>query len=66
MKLLRKLPSEGIEGLFFEICLNSIGEYVTTEFKLDYEITEVEFKKFNKWLVLYIAQENLTPNTLTT
>jgi hypothetical protein len=40
MKLLRKLPSEGIEGLFFEICLNSIGEYVTTEFKLDYKITE--------------------------
>ena len=68
MKLLRKLPSEGIEGLFFEICLNSkngcnikvgdknynvyvnsIGEYVTTEFKLDYELTEEEFKKFNKW-----------------
>ena len=67
MKLLRKIPSESIEDLFFEICLksksgcnikvgdkhynvyiNSFGEYVTTEFRLDYELTEEEFKKFKK------------------
>ncbi len=67
MKLLRKIPSESIEDLFFELCLksdsgcnikvgdkhynvyiNSTGEYVTTEFRLDYELTEEEFKKFKK------------------
>lgn len=67
MKLLRKLPSESVEGLFFEICLKSKsgcnvkvdgkyynvnidnnGEYVTTEFRLDYELTEEEFNKFKK------------------
>lgn len=67
MKLLRKIPSEDIKDLWFEICLkskpgcnikvgdkhynvyvNSVGNYVTTEFKLDYELTEEEFKKFKK------------------
>ena len=67
MKLLRKIPSEDIKDLWFEICLksksgcniqvgdkhynvyvNSVGNYVTTEFKLDYELTEEGFKKFNK------------------
>ena len=64
MKRLRKMPSESLEDMFFEICLksksgcnikvgdkhyntyvNAVGEYVTTEFKLDYELTEEEFKK---------------------
>ncbi len=67
MKLLRKIPSETIEDLFFDMCLksksgcnikvgdkhynvyvNSVGEYVTTEFKLDFELTEKEFQKFKK------------------
>ncbi len=67
MKRLTKIPSEDLEGVFFEMCLrsksgcnivvddkyyniyiNSIGEYVTTEFKLDYELTEKEFNKFKK------------------
>jgi hypothetical protein len=67
MKLLRKIPSETIEDLFFDMCLksksgcnvkvgdnhynlyvNNIGEYVITEFELDYELTEEEFKKFKK------------------
>lgn len=65
MKLLRKIPSESAEDLFFNICLksksgcnikvggkhynvyvNSVGDYVTTEFRLDYELTEEEFIKF--------------------
>lgn len=67
MKRLRKMPSEDLENMFFEMCLtsksgcnivvgdkyynvyvNSRGEYVTNEFKLDYELTEDEFKKFKK------------------
>jgi|TARA_R110000868_G_scaffold232540_1_gene486057 hypothetical protein len=67
MKRLRKMPSEDLEDMFFEMCLksksgcnivvgdkyhnvyvNSRGEYVTNEFKLDYELTEDEFKKFKK------------------
>jgi len=67
MKLLRKIPSKGIEDLFFDMCvksksgcnirvgdkqynvyINNAGNYVTTEFKLDYELTEEEFKKFKK------------------
>jgi hypothetical protein len=65
MKLLREIPSKGVEGMFFEMCLksnsgcnilvgdksynvyiNNSGEYITTEFKLDYELTEEEFKEF--------------------
>jgi|TARA_R110000772_G_scaffold259947_3_gene377728 hypothetical protein len=67
MKLLRELPSKGVEDMFFEMCIKSKngcnimvgdknynvyvsnnGEYITTEFKLDYELTEEEFKKFKK------------------
>ena len=67
MKLLRKLPSETMDDLFFDMCLrsksgcnikvgdkhynvyvNNIGNYVITEFMLDYELTEEEFKKFIK------------------
>lgn len=67
MKLLRELPSKGVEEVFFEMCVKSKsgcnmrvgdrnynvyvsnnGEYITTEFKLDYELTEEEFKKFKK------------------
>ena len=67
MKLLRELPSKGVEEVFFEMCVKSKsgcnmrvgdrnynvyvsnnGEYTTTEFKLDYELTEEEFKKFKK------------------
>tara|TARA_R110002020_G_scaffold326682_1_gene542304 strand:- start:4951 stop:5154 length:204 start_codon:yes stop_codon:yes gene_type:complete len=67
VKRLRKIPSESLEDVFFEMCLksksgcnikvdtkyynvyvNSVGDYVTTEFKLDYELTEEEFKKFKK------------------
>lgn len=67
MKLLRELPSESVEDLFFDICLksksgcnikvgdknynvyvNNVGEYVTTEFKPDYELSEEEFKNLQK------------------
>ena len=65
MELLRKIPSKGIEDLFFDMCIksksgcnirvgdkqynvyiNNAGNHVITEFKLDYELTEEEFKKF--------------------
>lgn len=67
MKRIRKLPSEDLEDMFFEMCLtsksgcnivvdnkyynvyvNSRGEYVTNEFKLDYELTKKEFNKFKR------------------
>jgi hypothetical protein len=32
----------------YNVYVNAVGEYVTTEFKLDYELTEEEFKKFKK------------------
>jgi len=67
MKRIRKLPSEDLEDMFFEMCLksksgcnivvdnkyynvyvNSIGEYVTNEFILDYELTKKEFNKFKR------------------
>mgnify|MGYP003996967037 CR=1 FL=1 len=67
MNLLREFPSEGVEDMFFDMCLksksgcnirvgdnqynmyiNNAGNYVITEFKLDYELTEEEFKKFKK------------------
>jgi len=67
MERLRKIPSEDLEDMFFEMCLisksgcnivvgdkyynvcvNSRGEYVTNEFKLDYKLTEDEFKKFKR------------------
>ncbi len=32
----------------YNVYVNSFGEYVTTEFRLDYELTEEEFKKFKK------------------
>ena len=66
MKRLRKIPSEDLEDMFFEMCLgsksgcnivvdgkyynvyiNSRGEYVTNEFVLDYELTKEEFNKIN-------------------
>ncbi len=65
MKRLRKIPSEDLESIFFEMCIksksgcnivvgdkyyniyiNNKGEHVTTEFRLDYELTEEEFNKF--------------------
>jgi len=65
VKRLRKIPSESLEDVFFEMCLksksgcnvvvgdkhyniyiNNKSEYVTTEFRLDYELTEEEFKRF--------------------
>jgi hypothetical protein len=33
---------------YYNVYVNSTGEYVTNEFKLDYELTEDEFKKFKK------------------
>tara|TARA_R110000803_G_scaffold14441_5_gene40131 strand:+ start:2896 stop:3099 length:204 start_codon:yes stop_codon:yes gene_type:complete len=33
---------------YYNVCVNSRGDYVTDEFKLDYELTEDEFKKFKK------------------
>ena len=67
MKLLRELPSENLENIYFDICLKSksgcnikvgdknynvlitnTGEYVVTEFNLEFELTEEEFKKFIK------------------
>ena len=33
---------------YYNVYVNSIGEYVTNEFKLDYELTEEEFQKFKK------------------
>lgn len=65
MKRLRKIPSEDLEDVSFEMCLgsksgcnivvddkyynvyiNSRGDYITKEFVLDYELTEEELKKF--------------------
>lgn len=64
MKRLTKIPSESLENVYFDMCLesnrgcnivadgkyynvyiNSRGEYVTNEFKLDYELTKEEFNK---------------------
>jgi hypothetical protein len=61
MKRLRKIPSEDLEDVFFEMCLgsksgcnivvddkyynvyiNSRGDYITKEFVLDYELTKEE------------------------
>jgi hypothetical protein len=66
MKRIRKIPSESLEDVFFEMCLksksgcnivvdnkyynvyvNSRGDYVTKEFVLDYELTKEEFNKIN-------------------
>jgi hypothetical protein len=33
---------------YYNIYVNNIGEYVTTEFEIDYELTEEEFNKFKK------------------
>lgn len=62
MKRLRKIPSEDLEDVSFEMCLgsksgcnivvddkyynvyiNSRGDYITKEFVLDYELTKEEF-----------------------
>ena len=32
----------------YNVYINNASEYVVTEFKLDYELTEEEFKKFKK------------------
>ena len=32
----------------YNVYVSNNGEYITTEFKLDYELTEEEFKKFKK------------------
>ena len=37
-----------VDGKYYNVYINSFGEYVTTEFRLDYELTEEEFKKFKK------------------
>ena len=66
MKRIRKIPSESLEDVFFEMCLksksgcnivvdnkyynvyvNSRGDYITKEFVLDYELTKEEFNKIN-------------------
>jgi len=35
-----------VDGKYYNVYVNIIGEYVTTEFVLDYELTEEEFKRF--------------------
>ena len=66
MKRIRKIPSESLEDMFFDMCLksksgcnivvdnkyynvyvNSRGDYITKEFVLDYELTKEEFNKIN-------------------
>jgi len=66
MKRIRKIPSESLEDVFFDMCLksksgcnivvdnkyynvyvNSRGDYITKEFVLDYELTKEEFNKIN-------------------
>ena len=37
-----------VDGKYYNVYINSFGEYVTTEFRLEYELTEEEFKKFKK------------------
>ena len=32
----------------YNVYINNAGKYVVTEFKLDYELTEEEFKEFKK------------------
>ena len=63
MERLRKMPSKDLEEMclksksgcnivvgskYYNVCVNSRGDYVTDEFKLDYELTEEEFQKFKK------------------
>ena len=67
MVRLREIPSERLEDVWFDWCINSkrgcyvvvggkyynikvntTGEYTTTEFEIDYELTEEEFKKFKR------------------
>ena len=33
----------------YNVYTNNSGEYVVTEFKLDFEMSEEEFKKYIKW-----------------
>ena len=37
-----------VDGKYYNIYVNTVGEYVTTEFEIDYELTEEEFRKFKK------------------
>jgi hypothetical protein len=37
-----------VDGKYYNVYINSVGVYVTTEFRLEYELTEEEFKKFKK------------------
>ena len=34
-----------VDGKYYNVYVNSRGEYVTNEFKLDYELTKEEFNK---------------------
>ena len=36
-----------VDRKYYNICVNTVGEYVTTEFEIDYELTEEEFKGLN-------------------
>jgi hypothetical protein len=40
--------NNGIGDKYYNIHTDATGEYVVTEFKVDYEITKEEFSKFNK------------------
>ena len=37
-----------VDGKYYNVYVNTFGEYVVTEFVLDYELTKEEFKKFKK------------------
>ncbi len=37
-----------VDGKYYNVYVNTFGEYVVTEFLLDYELTKGEFKKFKK------------------
>jgi hypothetical protein len=35
-----------VDGKYYNVYVNTFGEYVVTEFVLDYELTKEEFKRF--------------------